>query len=173
MALRNNFVCYEISKKIGNSGSRNSAAWQVIPIPTSFQPKRLTRGNFQPLHRIWRMLLIASTATWPSIQSRCYWLIIWAMALLHVQCSCLGNKRQKNCFLEGEWKCWALYLSHSRKRAQLPAPPRISNNGFQERKWRNHIALYMLRYAFKKKNDIIWEIFPTWGGGSSQIPKLL
>ena len=60
-------------------------------------------------------------------------------------CSCLGNKRQKNCFLEGEWKCWALYLSHSRKRAQLPAPPRISNNGFQERKWRNHIALYMLQ----------------------------
>ena len=149
MALRNNFVCYEISKKIGNSGSRNSAAWQAIPIPTSFQPKRLTRGNFQPLHRIWRMLLIASTATWPSIQSRCYWLIIWAMALLHVQCSCLGNKRQRNvsenCFLEGEWKCWALYLSHSRKRAQLPAPPRISNNGFQERKWRNHIALYMLQ----------------------------
>ena len=25
-----------------------------------------------------------------------------------------------------------------------------------------------LRYAFKKKNDIIWEIFPTWGGG---LPK--
>ena len=24
----------------------------------------------------------------------------------------------------------------------------------------------------KKKNDIIWEFFPTWGG-SSQIPKLL
>ena len=24
-----------------------------------------------------------------------------------------------------------------------------------------------------KKNDIIWEFFPTWGGGSSQIPKLL
>ena len=27
-----------------------------------------------------------------------------------------------------------------------------------------------LRYALKK-NDIIWEFFPTWGG-SSQIPKL-
>ena len=25
----------------------------------------------------------------------------------------------------------------------------------------------------KKKNDIIWEFFPTWGRGSSQIPKLL
>ena len=25
----------------------------------------------------------------------------------------------------------------------------------------------------KKKNDIIREFFPTWGGGSSQIPKLL
>ena len=24
-----------------------------------------------------------------------------------------------------------------------------------------------------RKNDIIWEFFPTWGGGSSQIPKLL
>ena len=31
----------------------------------------------------------------------------------------------------------------------------------------------LLRYALKKKNDIIWEFFPTWGGGSSQIPKLL
>ena len=30
-----------------------------------------------------------------------------------------------------------------------------------------------LRYALKKKNDIIWEFFPTWGRGSSQIPKLL
>ena len=25
----------------------------------------------------------------------------------------------------------------------------------------------------KKKNDIFWDFFPTWGGGSSQIPKLL
>ena len=24
------------------------------------------------------------------------------------------------------------------------------------------------RYALKKKNDIIWEFFPTWGGG---LPK--
>ena len=30
-----------------------------------------------------------------------------------------------------------------------------------------------VRYALIKKNDIIWEFFPTWGGGSSQIPKLL
>ena len=30
----------------------------------------------------------------------------------------------------------------------------------------------MVRYALKKKPDIIWEFFPTWGGGSSQIPKL-
>ena len=26
----------------------------------------------------------------------------------------------------------------------------------------------MLRYALIKKNDIIWEFFPTWGGG---LPK--
>ena len=38
-----------------------------------------------------------------------------------------------------------------------------------------HLLLFRppLRYALKKKkNDIIWEFFPTWGG-SSQIPKLL
>ena len=28
--------------------------------------------------------------------------------------------------------------------------------------------LFRLRYVFKKKNDIIWEFFPTWGGG---LPK--
>ena len=33
-------------------------------------------------------------------------------------------------------------------------------------------AKTMIRYALKKKNDIIWEFFTTWGG-SSQIPKLL
>ena len=31
----------------------------------------------------------------------------------------------------------------------------------------------LVRYALIKKNDIFWEFFPTWGGGSSQIPKLL
>ena len=38
-----------------------------------------------------------------------------------------------------------------------------------------HLLLFRppLRYALKKKNDIIWEFFPTWGGGPSQIPKLL
>ena len=29
------------------------------------------------------------------------------------------------------------------------------------------------KVRFQKKEDIIWEFFPTWGGGSSQIPKLL
>ena len=27
---------------------------------------------------------------------------------------------------------------------------------------------HCVRYALKKKNDIIWEFFPTWGGG---LPK--
>ena len=32
---------------------------------------------------------------------------------------------------------------------------------------------YLLGTLSEKKHHIIWEFFPTWGGGSSQIPKLL
>ena len=39
--------------------------------------------------------------------------------------------------------------------------------------WYSPNITSLLRYAVKQKNDIIWEFFPTWGGGSSQIPKLL
>ena len=35
------------------------------------------------------------------------------------------------------------------------------------------IVMEFLGTLSNKKNDIIWEFFPTWGGGSSQIPKLL
>ena len=28
-----------------------------------------------------------------------------------------------------------------------------------------------IRYALEKKNDIIWEFFPTWGGGVFPNPK--
>ena len=29
----------------------------------------------------------------------------------------------------------------------------------------------MIRYALKKEEDIIWEFFPTWGGGVFPNPK--
>ena len=31
--------------------------------------------------------------------------------------------------------------------------------------------LIIVRYALIKKNDIIWEFFPTWGGGVFPNPK--
>ena len=47
---------------------------------------------------------------------------------------------------------------------------------WEKMKYRNVpwlIAINLNKVRSQKKNDIIWEFFPTWGGGSSQIPKLL
>ena len=50
----------------------------------------------------------------------------------------------------------------------------ISTNQIPTLTWHgiSQLELFKVR-SHKKKNDIIWEFFPTWGGGSSQIPKLL
>ena len=83
----------------------------------------------------------------------------WQYIINHTNFGKIFLKQQQNSSPEihSGWHFLNMYISMGYFNVHLPLQPREAK----------------LMHALKKtKKGIIWEFFPTWGGGSSQFPKL-